>query len=101
MKSEDLTGGFSSNCSPRSGLAERFAKTPSVGREAEDGIGMGLNAGNSVTLLSTVVWDVVVGVGIVVFDLEAAGSALINRCRSSPSFSASEASPSSKASSRS
>lgn len=99
-QAEYLTGGFSSDCSPRSGLADRFANTPSVGLDADEGIGMGRKAGNSVTRLSTVAWDVV-GVGSDWLNLEVGGSALINRCRSSPSFSASEASPSSKASSKS
>ena len=95
------TGGFSSSCSPRSGFADRFEKTPSVGREAE--AGMALKAGNSVTRRS-MAGEVRGGAEVsevVASCLAEAGSALINRCLSSPSFSASEASPSSKVSLRS
>lgn len=88
-------------------MADRLAKTPSVG--LEDDVGIGLKTGSSVTVR----WTLGVGAAIVggfvfvlgdsdvVVVVVVVGSALINLCRSSPSFSASDASPSSKASSRS
>lgn len=99
---ESLTGGLSSIGPPLSGLADRFANTPSI---ALADVGIGLKAGSSVTLRSTLGGAEVEfagGVpGVVASWAAGGGSALINRCRSSPSFSASEASPSSKVSSRS
>lgn len=97
-----LTGGFSSSCSPRSGFAERFAKTPSVGLDRDAGIG--LKAGSSVTRRSMVGAGRESGtdvVGGVASGLAPDVSALIKRCLSSASFSASEPSPSSNVSARS
>ena len=81
-----------------------FAKTPSLVGAGACPLGLGLNAGSSVTRRSTRGGDrVAVGIDPTSdpFVLAVLGSALISLCLSSPSFSASESAPSSKVSARS
>ncbi len=102
---KELTGGCSSSFSPRSGLASRLAKTPSL--EEENGAkgapllaaGIGVIPGNCVTALR--------GAGGLLSPLVDAGSSLggdglprISRCRSSSPLcpSESESEPSSNVS---
>lgn len=94
------TGGCSSVFSPLSGFADRLAKTPSlVGRGpvapalAIDGV----KTGSSVTLLSIPIGRAS-SIELPSAVLVGSGFPRINLCLSSPSFSASESSPSSNVS---
>jgi len=99
----ERTGGFSSNCSPSVGFADKLANTPSLTGICGplDCEVVGWNAGSSVTtLLATTGGLEALDGGTTGLPIGVEVSARINRCLSSPSFSASEASPSSNVSAR-
>jgi hypothetical protein len=92
------TGGCSSNFSPVSGFALRFANTPSDPEPPPYTLPPtgGVNAGRCVSLLSMIAGrPSAAGVSLLICSVdEVAGVPLINRCLSSPSFSSSLSDPS-------